>query len=62
MQIYIIIKNKNINIKVIFKNIKNKLKIILGSQTYFYFKKYYRTKLFLKNYFLNTILKNTYQI
>ena len=56
IQTYRIIKNKILNIKIIFKNIKN----ILRFQTYFfYFIKHY--KIISKNYsqklFLKVILK-----
>ena len=44
------IKNKTLHIKIIFKNIKNMLKIC-----YFYFIKYH--KIILKNYFLELFLE-----
>ena len=58
------IKNKAIDIKKIFKNIKNKLKTILDFQTVFCFIKHHRIvfKIVLKNYFFKTILKNSDQI
>ena len=61
------IKNKNVNIKIIFKTylkkIKNMLKIILDFQRDFYSIKNQRrfSKIIFLNYFFRTVLKNNYQ-
>ena len=50
MQTYIIIKNKTLNIKIIFK-----IYLKTNSPTHFYFIKYCKTN--FKNYFLTPFLK-----
>ena len=47
------------DIKIIFKNIKNRLETILGSQTDFCSTKHQKrfSKIIFKNYFFRTVLK-----